>query len=227
MALPRLGRAFSTTVALISLCLVGCSPTQPTTEHTSAYFPDIDSILIVPFRYVAHGREIDTSVRCSICGAIFQSGPVEAGADKYMTKQLVALLKGKTDCKLILPGTAEGVRSKMLAEDVRMSQRSLLVGMGKRLQADAVISGTIYRFRQRMGTTLSVDTPASVAFCIHLTRVADGHLIWVRHFDETQRSLSEDLFKLRTFVKRGGGWLTAEELAVFGLHKAMASFPVQ
>jgi hypothetical protein len=231
IALSTLGHGLSVFtlifVALASLCLVGCGSTQSTPEHESARFPDIDQVLIVPFKSVTHSRKIDTTVRCPICGAVFQTGPIEAGADKYMTRQLVAFMKGKTPYELILPDMAEGVRSEILAEDIGMSQRRLIVEMGKRLRADAVICGTIFRFRQRVGTALSVETPASVAFGIHLIRVGDGRLIWVRRFDETQRSLSEDLFKLRTFVRRGGGWLTAEELAIFALHEAMASFPVE
>jgi hypothetical protein len=71
-----------------------------------------------------------------------------------------------------------------------------------------------------------VDKPASVAFGIHFIRIADNRLIWGGHFDETQHSLSENLFKLRKFVKRGGGWLTAEQLATYGLQETMATFPL-
>jgi hypothetical protein len=72
-------------------------------------------------------------------------------------------------------------------------------------------------------TTAPEPTTASVAFGIHFIRVADGRLIWVGHFDETQHSLSKNLFKLATFVRRGGGWLTAEQLATFGLRETMAT----
>jgi hypothetical protein len=143
-----------------------------------------------------------------------------------MTEQLMAFLESKTKYTLIPPGAAEGVRSEMLSEDLRVPERRLLVEMGRRLQADGVLSGVIYRFRQRIGTAFSVDKPASVAFGIHFIRVADNRFVWGGHFDETQHSLSENLFKLRTFVKRGGGWLTAEQLATFGLHETMGTLPL-
>lgn len=164
-------------------------------------------------------------VHCPICGAVFQTGPIEAGVDTYMTKQLMAFLKGKTSYTLIPPEATKGTQSPIISEDVGISERRLLAEMGKSLQADAVISGMIYRFRQRIGTVFSVDTPASVAFGIHFIRVADGRLLWVGHFDETQHSLSENLFKLTTFLSRGGRWLSAEELAISGLHEIMASLP--
>ena len=106
-----------------------------------------------------------------------------------------------------------------------MPARQLLVQTGKQLKADAVLAGTLYRFTQRVGGALSVETAASVGFGVHLIRVADGRLIWSRQFDETQKSLSENLFKLGTFVERGGAWLTAQELSRFGLKSIMEDFP--
>jgi hypothetical protein len=142
-----------------------------------------------------------------------------------MAKQLLAFLQGNTPYALIPSSAAGGIRSEIIAQDPGMSEPELLVEMGKKLQADAVMSGMIYRFRQRIGTGFSVDTPASVAFGIHFIRVADGRLIWTGIFDETQHSLSENLFQLGNFIRRGGGWLTAEELAAFGLQKTMATLP--
>jgi TolB-like protein len=100
------------------------------------------------------------------------------------------------------------------------------VELGRGLQADAVITGTIYRFRQRVGASMAATTPASVSFAIEFIRVSDGRVLWSRAYDETQRSLDQNLFKLGRFLKKGGKWLTAEELAVFGLKEVMASFPV-
>jgi len=212
-------------LAITALCLLGCGSRVPAYTPEPTQPLDIHRVLVVPFKNGAKGYDVGTSVRCPICGALFVTGPVEGAADKYMTRQLMAFLKSETEYTLIPPGMAEGVRSRMLSEDIRISERDLLVEMGRRLQADAVISGMIYRFRQRIGTVFSVDTPASVAFGIHFIRVADGRLIWVGHLDETQKPLSEDLFKVSTFVKRGGGWLTAEELATFGLNEVMATLP--
>ena len=62
-------------------------------------------------------------------------------------------------------------------------------------------------------------------FDLDLIRVADGAVIWGGSFDETQRSLFEDLFKLDQFLKRKGGWVTAEELGVLGLESLVEKLP--
>ncbi|MBW1739533.1 MAG: hypothetical protein JRJ42_00180 [Deltaproteobacteria bacterium] len=208
------------------LCLLACVPREQAPTAKPLGVLNIRTLLVVPFNSIAERYEIGTTVRCPLCGTVFVTGPVASGADCEMTKQLLTFLKAKTAYTLIPPGMGEGVRSKILSESGHLSERDLLVEMGRRVKADAVVSGTIYRFRQRIGTGFSADTPASVAFGIHLVRVADGRLIWTQHFDETQQSLSENLFKFSAFVQSGGAWLTAEELARMGLNKVMATFPV-
>jgi hypothetical protein len=64
-----------------------------------------------------------------------------------------------------------------------------------------------------------------VAFDLLLIQVPEGRLLWERHFDESQQPLSDNLFKLSTFIQRRGRWLTAGELAQSGLAAVLATFP--
>lgn len=116
--------------------------------------------------------------------------------------------------------------SVLLAADKKeLSERDILVEIGRALYADAVLVGHVYRFKDRVGTRYSVDSPASVAFDIHLVDVSNGSMLWVGHFDETQRSLFENLFKIGTFLRRKGTWITAEEMAVSGLEDVLQALP--
>jgi hypothetical protein len=215
-------------LAMMTLCILGCTSNPATQSPEAEPTLDIHTIAVLPFEKGVgsdDSDDVDSSMRrCPLCGAIFQGGPIEDGADTYMTERVVKWMGENTSYTLIPPGMVEGVRSQMLSEEPGMPARRLIEEAGKRLEADAVLYGVIYRFQQRVGTSLSVDTPASVAFDIHLVRVADGQVIWVGHFDETQQSLSDNLFRLGAFVKRGGEWLTAEELASFGLNDVMSHF---
>jgi hypothetical protein len=208
--------------ALAAICILGCAASAPTRPRPS----DIEKVLVLPFNMATQHYEIGTTVRCFECDVTVQTGSIESGADEFMNRKLVAVLKEKTPYTAIPLWTVEGISSKNPSQDLRGADRRLLVQIGESVHADAVVSGTIYRFEQRVGTGLSVSTPASVAFAMELIRVADGRVIWNRAFDETQRGLDQDLFKLGSFLKRGGKWLTAEELATAGLHETMASFPL-
>lgn len=77
----------------------------------------------------------------------------------------------------------------------------------------------IYRFQERQGGNFSVVRPASVGFHVHLFE--GGRLVDVFVFDETQQPLSDNVFRFFTFLKRGGRWITAGELAREGVHKAI------
>ena len=187
----------------------------------------IEKILIFPFKNMSAVYGENVNSRCPICGKVFITGKVAEDADNMLTEQLFVLLKDRKDIKLIPASQSQGVVSDLLSEDQkRLSERDLLVETGRALDADAVMAGHIYRFRERVGGKYSVDLPASVAFDIHLIRVADGRLLWNDHFDETQQPLSENLFQLGSFLQRKAKWITANEMAVSGLKNILKTFPV-
>jgi TolB-like protein len=156
-----------------------------------------------------------------------QTGSIEDNASQFMNDAVVSFLRNHSLIKVIPLWKAAGVSSRMLSQDLRGADKRLLAQMGKDLGADAVFSGTIYRFRDRVGTAVSVTSPASVAFAVELVRVSDGKTIWSRPYDQTQRSLDENLFDLGFFLKSKGRWLTAEELASLGLKETLSSFPLK
>jgi hypothetical protein len=185
---------------------------------------DVRKVVVLPFQRATQGDDEAMSAPCPLCGAMFRKGEIEAGAEAYLTGELMEWLKENTAYSLVPSGTAQGARSKLLSEDPGVGELTLLLGIGKALHADGVVSGTIYRFEKRIGAAFSVERPASVAFGVHFVNVPEGRVSWVGHFDETQPSLSENVLRLPTFVKRGGRWLTAEQLASFGLRKMMAGY---
>lgn len=85
---------------------------------------------------------------------------------------------------------------------------------------DRYIHVFIYRFIERIGGNLAVERPASVGLHIHLIE-KNNNLKKVYVFDETQQALSQNVFKLRSFLKRRARWLTAYELAEEGIYEAL------
>ena len=93
--------------------------------------------------------------------------------------------------------------------------------IGEMVFADAVIVGRIQRFRERVGDDWGVKSPASVAFVLDLVDVRRGDVIWSARFDETQKALSENIFALGDISQRGVRWLSAEQLTLNGVKKAV------
>jgi hypothetical protein len=218
----RLQRAL---IVLLLLLFSACKATGVFTET-----PDTDSnierLLILPFKDMPKVYGANANVKCPVCGNFIMTGEIAEDAVDVLTDHLFSLLQNNSDYKLIPPGQARGVQSNLLSgAESSLAERDFLVATGRALKSDAVVAGYIFRYKERVGTRYASDSPASVAFDLHLIRVTDGRVLWSGRFNETQRSLSEDLLSLGTFIKRKARWITAHEMAQAGLEDLLQTFP--
>ncbi|MBL0699967.1 MAG: hypothetical protein JJV92_03675 [Desulfosarcina sp.] len=186
----------------------------------------INKLLILPFKDMSAIYGKSNSVRCPLCGQVYLTGEVPKGAADFLTEHFTAIIKSRTDFTVIpgnhinslLPDPASGGVGQK-------SERMLLIEAVRRVGADAVVAGYVYRFKQRVGTAYAVESSASVAFGVHMLNVSDGRMLWSAQIDETQHPLSNNLFEIGSFFKRGARWVTSEELAALGLEKIFKTFP--
>jgi hypothetical protein len=97
--------------------------------------------------------------------------------------------------------------------------------LGSEMKVNSVLMGWVFRYSERMGNAWGARKPASVSFGAVLFDGRDGKLLWRGKFDETQKALSENLLNLGSFVRRGGRWLTARQLAADGVNRVLLNFP--
>ncbi len=77
----------------------------------------------------------------------------------------------------------------------------------------------VYRFEERKGGNFAVERPAGVGFHMHLM---EGNVVGrVFVFDEDQQALSQNILKIGKFFKRGGKWVTADQLAEEGINAGL------
>lgn len=222
---PRLTAVFIImTLVATGFVMAGCATQAVDKAQVSG--EGIRTVLVLRFVDMAALYGHNQGVRSPISGQAFVTGPVEDKACDFLTGRIMGFLKDKTKYVPVPYEDAQGAVTQVAdqnAGDV-MSAKSVLA-IGRKLGVDAVAAGHVYRFRERVGKGYSVDTPASVAFDLTLLRVSDGRILWSGRYDETQRPLSENLFDFSKFIKRGGAWVTAEQLASAGLEQALSSFP--
>ena len=99
--------------------------------------------------------------------------------------------------------------------------QSLAVALGRTLKADHVMVGIVWRYKERVGTAEASASPASVAFTLYLLNVQKGIPVWEATFDKTQQALSDNLLNAKEFFTMGARWLTADELARYGIEKVL------
>ena len=94
-----------------------------------------------------------------------------------------------------------------------------------RFGADAVLVGTVHRFRERRGGAAGSFGPASVGFEVTLLAAPDGAKLWRGLFDETQAGLSENVLNAMRYPGAGTRWLSAEELSRWGAEEVASALP--
>jgi len=100
-----------------------------------------------------------------------------------------------------------------------------VTAIGKATGCGAVLETSISRYRQRVGTDMSAEIPASAAFSMELIGVKSATVLWSTSFDETQKALFDNILTFAQAEKRGFKWLSVEELSGSALKSRLAIFP--
>lgn len=124
--------------------------------------------------------------------------------------------------KLIRPGHVGRDAEAVLIDQAREALSAAGINHSLGREGAKRLGFFVFRFEERRGSGWSVERPASVGFHAHLFH--GGNLIKVFEFNETQEPLFDNILKLRTFLNRGGRWITASELGREGIDKAIESF---
>ncbi len=206
--------------------IYGCTTAKPSAPPPAKHFTG-NRIAFLPVKNMARVYGVNKSVISPISGTYFMTGDVMKNAEGLLADGLVSRLKNRYDIALITSEQAKNALAAILTDgNTIFTEKKRLVAIGRELKADAVLAGYLYRCRQRVGNRYSVNSPASVAFEFYLLSVSDEAVIWSGSYNETQLSLSEDLFKIKSFIKRRR-WITAGEMAADGLEEILKDFPAK
>jgi hypothetical protein len=201
---------FLRTVIACFAVVAGCSFGPGNLQ--SKYSSDLESRRIKRIAVLPAGAQSATAT--SMTAAI----PSERQAAEVLTKHMYSALTSLGNWQIV--SDAEVQQAFESVPDLTGATR--LRRIGELVFADAVMIGRVERYRERVGDEWGVKSPASVAFVLDLIDVRRGDVIWSARFDETQKSLSENIFALRDISERGVRWLSAEQLTHEGVKKAVA-----
>lgn len=212
--------------AFLLLLSSGCSHSGVTAGAEMKSYA-IKRLLLVPMTNSTVLHKKGDTVLCSICGAAYTSDVVESDAQSVMTQKVSAILEGKTSVNIIPLEQLEAMRERLLSSSPEsISEKGLLGVIGRNLNADGVLTGSIYLYKNRIGYSYAAESPASIGFHLDLIDTQSGKIIWSRRYEEKQQPLSDNLFDAGEFIKRKGKWLTVEDLADSGLQKLFETIPI-
>jgi hypothetical protein len=183
------------------------------------------NLAILPFFVARIENPARGAVKCPICKSLYQFGDVVPGSQNTLTRLFYGKIEALGKFRIFALERVEELLTPSARKEFEEKPIPTAIQIGRELNADFILVGYLFRFEERIGSSIGVEKPASVAFDVHLFRVKDGMEVWKGVFDETQRPLSENLLKIGSFLRRGASWLTADELASDGMDEMLNRFP--
>jgi hypothetical protein len=229
----------SLTLMVLVLTVVGCSGSKVTTmASTELSRYQIRTIALVPFTTLAtpQVRDVVDQTLSAPPGArrsdmaisvppnteqpLRQTVTVPTGAGDIVTQLLWSRLRTRQGMTVLAPSEAAKALASPATSQPSAGQ-SPAVTVAKQLKADASLIGQVLVYQERVGGRFGASPPATVGFEAKVV-AADGQVLWEGNYYEKQRPMTEDLMG---FIQRRGVFVTAEELAIYGVDHMLFEFP--
>ena len=200
----------------------GCA--GPETKVDLKKLSRVKTILVRPFHHMNGLEVVQAIFDCKLCGQRHAFEPVATDDAVFMSTRLKQLLNDDGTYQIIFDDQAK-LRSPEFRNDSLVEDDLDKIIRTKAIprEVDAILLGYIFRFRERVGKSYAIESPASVALSLFLISLDDGQVIWHSHYEETQEALFSNLLTLGKFIKRKARWLTARELATEALEDMLAT----
>jgi hypothetical protein len=182
------------------------------------------SLAILPF-FTERVEDPARGAVCPICKGIIQRGNIAPGSQNTLIRLLHEKMEAMGTFKILPPEKVQEAFSQIERRQFEFKPMRSSIQLGRALNMDFIFIGVLFRYEERIGSSIGVEKPASVGFDVHLIRMKDEKMVWRGKFDETQKPLSENLLKIGSFVRRRASWLTAEELSSVGMDEMLRQFP--
>ena len=142
---------------------------------------------------------------------------------EQLTAELLDQLDKRGLSSLKEPGRVERCRKAVFSGSSASpeSRREYWSSVGDCVSADYLLIPQLMQWRQRLGGQWGVEKPARVVLCLVLFHAKKDKVLEVFSFQEEQQSLTQNLLKIGAFIRRGGGWIRAQELAAEGIRRGL------
>lgn len=212
-------------LALAFALLLGVCPGFAEQSDSATPLAAMEKLGLMPFFKGSSGYSLTESLVCPVCQLVFEPENLSPDCDRVLTQYVQEALEKKFRDRVIPQAIVARSYEQVPRDDLRDTALTLSQKVGKLLGADFMAVGTVWKYRERVGGSRAVSSPASVAFALHLVDVRSGNIVWSKSFAQTQRSLTENLLDAKAFFDQGAKWLTADELASYGVKEIIKEFP--
>jgi hypothetical protein len=206
------------TLGLMSLWLnpaAGLCQTDPT--EPEEIIIQVNRIAVAPFFKGKYGSDLTDTLRCPMCDLTADMRGLSLGAPRILMSYVHGELVKRYGAKVVRLSETLRVYDQIPKNEGKDTLMDIAQTLGRRLEANLVVLGTVWRYRDKFRSDTGRTGPAAVSFAVYLVDVAEGRLRWHESFSQTQKSLFENLLAAKSFFDQGAKWLTADELAFYGV----------
>lgn len=210
-------------IVLPIFLLLGCSSKPAAVKPVGDIV--FQRIAVVPFQKAAPEDINVQQARHPIPAGSFKTDQADTDPEKILEGLFMSKIKQYRKLEVQPPDKVGAIFLRTAAGSLKATLPDVLRKVGEELEADGIIVGYLYRWRELKGLPYSAEKPASVAFDIQLFSVKDGALMWRGFFDRTQTSLMENMLQMSFFFKERGRWVSVQELTNAGMDEVLITFP--
>jgi hypothetical protein len=234
------GRWSALTVAAFLMAGAACSGSKVTTQ-TSVELQryQIRTIALMPFTTLATPQvkdavdmylstpqsvrrsDISLGVPPNVEAPLKQTATVPAYAAGKITQLFWTRLKTRQGLTVLPPSDTVKAAARMSRETDNSTPERQTATLAAALKVDAALMGQVLVYQERSGSRLGASPPATVGFEVKVV-APDGQILWVGNYYERQQPMTQDLVG---YIQHGGVFVTAEELAEYGVEKVLKTFP--
>ncbi len=150
-----------------------------------------------------------------------QTATVPLDAAGKITQLFWTRLKTRQGLTVLPPSDAVKAAARLSPETAHSTPERQMATLATALKVDAALMGQVLVYQERSGSRLGANPPASVGFEVKVV-APDGQVLWVGNYYERQQPMTQDLVG---YIQHGGVFVTAEELAEYGVDKVLKTFP--
>ena len=201
------------------------------TEPTPSARASFKKGAVAPFLVGRHQPQMDEAMdetlSCPI-GEICSNDPmILPTAGPRLTELVSNYLRKRFGNHMVSQNDVTIANIERLLDSAKDTPRSMAQKLGERLDVDAVFIGIVWRYRNRGAIEGVPDSPASVAFAVYMIESQTGRQLWRGIYSGSQQSLMDNLSQAKKLLKMGLKWLSADELAEFGVQEMFENFMPQ
>lgn len=202
--------------ALMLVCVFGCSRQPASTADVPRLMPAAYKISVAPFTQPLNPSHL-------ITGQIpDQQGRIPADALENLDMELREVLIGSTKRQYIfIPASQLPKGWGQARSSGQPSALERWLEYGREHGAQFLLVPQVLDWHEREGSQAGVTSSAHVRVEFFLLNIKEEMASSRSIFEEKQVGLVDNLLTVADFVKRKGQWVTAQELAVDGMKKAV------